>query len=386
MIIWIVSLVFITFYAGMILYFHFGWQKASLPRLAEKAEPEGISVIIAARNEQQHIGRVIGNLLFQEYPDDKMEIIIVDDHSTDDMVSAIKSYHDKRIRIVYLADHLQKGYRGNAYKKQAIAIGIQQARFPLIVTTDADCKMNGQYLQTYIDYYRQYNPLMATGPAIIEPPTAFVSGWQRFLVAFQCLDSLAMAFITGATLALGKAVMCNGANLFYPKKSFIEARGFDGIDHIPSGDDVLLMQKFKKKYNTVPIFIMHPRVVVFPRPEYTLKSFINQRKRWVSKAGNYHQSGITTILVFAYLYNTLLPVLAVMAVFDQSMIVLFFSFLVVKFILEASVIYLAAKQWQMKKVLRWFVPVSLAYIPYVMVVGFLGIFTSHTWKNRHINP
>ena len=42
--------------------------------------------------------------------------------------------------------------------------------------------------------------------------------------------------------------MCNGANLAYEKKAFNEVSGFEGIDHIASGDDMLLMHKIRKKY------------------------------------------------------------------------------------------------------------------------------------------
>ena len=40
--------------------------------------------------------------------------------------------------------------------------------------------------------------------------------------------------------------MCNGANLAYERKAFYEVNGFTGIDHIASGDDMLLMHKIWK--------------------------------------------------------------------------------------------------------------------------------------------
>lgn len=42
--------------------------------------------------------------------------------------------------------------------------------------------------------------------------------------------------------------MCNGANLAYERKAFNEVNGFAGVDHIASGDDMLLMHKIGKQY------------------------------------------------------------------------------------------------------------------------------------------
>ena len=43
--------------------------------------------------------------------------------------------------------------------------------------------------------------------------------------------------------------MCNGANLAYERKAFFEVNGFTGIDHIASGDDMLLMQKIAQRFS-----------------------------------------------------------------------------------------------------------------------------------------
>ena len=62
------------------------------------------------------------------------------------------------------------------------------------------------------------------------------------------MDFMVLQGITGAVVYKNNLSMCNGANLAYEKKAFYEVNGFAGIDHIASGDDMLLMHKIWKKY------------------------------------------------------------------------------------------------------------------------------------------
>ena len=62
------------------------------------------------------------------------------------------------------------------------------------------------------------------------------------------MDFMVLQGITGAAVYKKKMSMCNGANLAYEKKAFYEVNGFAGIDHIASGDDMLLMHKIWKQY------------------------------------------------------------------------------------------------------------------------------------------
>ncbi len=97
-----------------------------------------VSIIIAARNEEKKIGKCIKSLISQTYPENKFEIIITDDHSTDNTVAVINSFQKENIRIINLADFTQNKIL-NSYKKKSIETALQFAKGELIVTTDADC-------------------------------------------------------------------------------------------------------------------------------------------------------------------------------------------------------------------------------------------------------
>lgn len=375
----IITIALTLFYLGLILYFLWGWKRMKSFVIADNPIPKGISVIVPARNEEANISYLIKDLINQHYPPDLFEIIVIDDHSTDQTAQIVGSFKKKNLRLLFLKDFVPKGFVGSSFKKLGISTAISYAKFPLIVTTDADCRVNPNWLSTISSFHQQYAPNMATGPVLIQNPTGLV-GW------FQALDASAMALITGATLNLRQPILCNGANLSYQANKFNEIDGFDGIDLQPSGDDVLLMQKFHRIFHSVPGFVLHKQAIVYTIPEKSWRTLISQRKRWTSKAGQYRKKGITFVLLLVYFFNASLLALLALSLFYPQFLFWVSVVFTLKISGEALVVGYSAKWFGTKGALTWLVPVSLAYIPYVLLVGFLGIFTPHTWKGRKINP
>ena len=126
------------------------------------------------------------------------------------------------------------------------AIGL--AKGNLIVTTDADCIVQPEWLQTIASYYEEFGPVFIAAPVVYTNPLHGDSFFKKLLKIFQSLDFITLQGITGASVYKKFHNMCNGANLAYEKKVFNEVGGFEGIDQIASGDDMLLMHKIQKIY------------------------------------------------------------------------------------------------------------------------------------------
>ena len=98
------------------------------------AAMSSVSVCVPARDEERVIGRLLASLCAQDYPD--LEILVIDDHSTDrtasivDQVAAV----DRRVRRV-AAPSLPDGWLG---KNHALHVGSQEARGDLLLFVDAD--------------------------------------------------------------------------------------------------------------------------------------------------------------------------------------------------------------------------------------------------------
>ena len=87
-------------------------------------------------------------------------------------------------------------------------------------------------------------------------------GRKNALHVFQSLDFLSLQGITAASVFSRFHTMCNGANLAYEKKVFEEAGGFNGIDQVASGDDMLLMHKIYLLYPDKVMYCLSPDVIV----------------------------------------------------------------------------------------------------------------------------
>ncbi|MNO29874.1 Poly-beta-1,6-N-acetyl-D-glucosamine synthase [compost metagenome] len=102
----------------------------------------GVSIIIPCFNEEEWIHRTILSCMNQDYPVDKLEVIVVDDRSTDHSVERIESMIEtihKEAERYSTRDRLQLIVQPqNAGKREALVVGVQAARHDLVVFVDSD--------------------------------------------------------------------------------------------------------------------------------------------------------------------------------------------------------------------------------------------------------
>ena len=111
-----------------------------------------VSVIVPARNEALVIEHCLLSLMHQNYPDDLLEIIIVDDHSEDDTAAIVNKCASGKLRLISLHNYLKEGDI-IAHKKKAIEIGIAESSGDVIITTDADCIAGKDWISTIVNFY-----------------------------------------------------------------------------------------------------------------------------------------------------------------------------------------------------------------------------------------
>lgn len=379
-------------YAMLILYYRQCWLRVpsyqtpvTESEISAIEESIKITIIIPARDEEENIATCLQAIIGQTYPAGLLEVIVVDDHSTDKTAAIVQSFHQQNIRCIFLKDHVTDTI--NSYKKKAIEVAIAASSGNLIVTTDADCFMNKNWLQTIAEFYKTYRP------AFIAAPVAINNG-NSFLSIFQSLDFMTLQGITGASVHKKLHSMCNGANLAYEKKAFIEVGGFKGIDTIASGDDMLLMHKIFKRYPERVLFLKSKDTIVLTQPMLNWKSFFNQRIRWASKADKYNDKRILPVLMLVYFFNLFLLLLPVIALFAHSVFTIFFYqaplfyywllLLFLKTIVELYFLYPLADFFGKKNILWWFPVAQPFHILYTVIAGWLGKFGSYQWKDRKV--
>jgi cellulose synthase/poly-beta-1,6-N-acetylglucosamine synthase-like glycosyltransferase len=331
-----------------------------------------VSILVAARNEGNCIGHCIESLLEQNYPTELIEIIIIDDQSDDDTAKIISSYANKGVRLISIEDKaIVHG------KKAAITKGISYAKGKLIVTTDADCTMNKNWLATISSFYE------ATGAVFIAGPVKFEKE-KSLLGIFQSLDFLSLQGITAAGVGAGLYTMCNGANLAYEKEAFIQVNGFKGVDHIASGDDMLLMEKIKAAYPGKVHYCFSQDAIVETASAKSIQEFITQRIRWASKAPYYKSNLLKYTLLLVYLVNLILLCLLIMGLFSWKYLMAWLILTLIKTLIEFPFMYRVADFFTKKNVLIWFLPIQPVHNTYTVIAGFFGLFSTYTWKGRRL--
>lgn len=376
-----------SLYILLILYYWGSW--LSIPGfkslLINDAAQTKITVVIPARNEEGNIADCLDSICDQYYPKELFEVLVVDDHSTDNTANIIKSYESRNVKLISLKDFVKDEL--NSYKKKAIEVAIQHSTGELILNTDADCIVNKHWLQTIAAFYEQYNP------AFIAAPVA-INGSNKFIEIFQSLDFMTLQGITGASVHKKIHSMCNGANLAYTKKAFEAVGGFTGIDNIASGDDMLLMHKIYKLHPDKVMFLKSKEAIVQTAPVNSVKDFFNQRIRWASKADKYDDKRIFIVLVLVYLVNVLLLALPIAAIAwsgkysilnnEYSLIGIWIFLLLLKMIIELIFVYPVAKFFGKRSMLWLFPFMQPFHILYTVIAGWLGKFGSYKWKDRKV--
>jgi cellulose synthase/poly-beta-1,6-N-acetylglucosamine synthase-like glycosyltransferase len=176
--------------------------------------------------------------------------------------------------------------------------------------------------------------------------------------------------------------MCNGANLAYTKKAFHAVGGFKDIDDIASGDDMLLMYKIEQKYPTRIGYLKCPEAIVTTAPMPDLKSFLQQRIRWASKATKFKDKRIQFVLGFVYFFNLTFLMLQLFALQNSQNIFTFFGLLILKTALEMSFLKPVSQFFKKEKELYPFFILQFIHIPYILISGFMSQLGSYRWKER----
>ncbi|MBT8259919.1 MAG: glycosyltransferase, partial [Bacteroidia bacterium] len=270
-------LLIILAYVVLIGYFILGFDKVEECNISNYKSDTKFSVIIPFRNEANILKNLLTTLLKNDYPKDNLEVIFVDDESTD----ASKHMIEDTLQQSSIDFKIINNKRlSNSPKKDAVREAIICSKYTWIVTTDADCYLQEKWL------YELSTIIQEKSSKMIVAPVVFTSNGS-FFEEFQYLDFLSLQASTIGGFGINKPFMCNGANLAYSKAIFQELNGFSNNQDIASGDDVFLLEKFVEHYPNDVHYLKSYNAVVSTKPETSLKALIQQRVRWAAKSSNY---------------------------------------------------------------------------------------------------
>ncbi len=365
--------VFTGVYVVLVCYMRKGW--FALPFFSkQRIAKTKVSVLIAARNEEANIGRTLSSILAQDFPRELLEIIVVDDHSTDNTSAIVQSFSAQGVKLL----KLNESEPLNSYKKKAISEAIAIATGELIVTTDADCRMGQHWLASVVGYTEENNCSLVSSPVVY-------SEERTFFEKLQTLEFLYLIGLGAAGIGNGHPSTCNGANLAYRRDVFYELGGFNGIDHLASGDDELFLHKVALKYPERIGFCKSREAIVYTDAKGNLRDFISQRKRWASKSTHYKDKTIVGLGIVIWLFNLLLLLSgAAVVFFDVELWKVLAVAVLLKFSAELFFLYPLCHFAKRTALLRHLMLLTLLHVIYMVYIGIAGNSGKYQWKGRSV--
>jgi len=336
-----------------------------------------VSVIIAARNEESDLGHLLSDLTNQTFPDDRFEVIIVNDRSSDKTKEIIRQYteHHSQFHGIDVKEILPN----LTAKKNALAQGITRSRGDLILTVDADCRV----LKSWID----------TMASFFTPDTGMVAGFSQLglpgekrplFEKLQAFDFLALMAASRGSISVGLPWSASGQNLAYLRAAYDEVGGFRDIGHRLSGDDVLLMQLIRRRTSWKVRFATAPEGFNTSRPEKTLAGLLHQRGRWASNGAYQILLNAPFFLYVIAVYAANLFILAgiPLALFAGLSPMVLLLGLFIKMVSEMLIMLKGTSVFRRRDLRSLFPLWFLWQIPFVVVVGIMGNIGRVTWKDR----
>ena len=367
-------------YALLMAILQWGWRRSQFSAVETNTHPSPprtkLTVVVAFRNEASQIDPLLACLTRQNYPHDRMEVLLVNDHSEDMSAVAASQWAASQ---PFKARVLHNG-AGEKGKKAALTRGIRAASGELIVTTDADCTMSPEWLISVARFY-ELNPA-----ELIASPVLFEFHERRFFEKFQALELLTLLGTTAGSIGAGHPLFCNAANMAFRRSTFLRLND-PFLAHTPSGDDTMLLQQIKAVASYTIVFNPHRESVVTTHPSKNIRAFWNQRKRWVSKSRYYKDRDILGAGLIVFLSNLWLVVLFAGAILNPGLILLLVSAFVFKAMVDLLLLRPLVQYFRKQKLWRIYLPAQLVYPIYSTVTGIFGRLSGFSWKNRnyHVN-
>ena len=370
-------------YVAGVLWFRCGVRKATASSVHHPGAGQSlpfISIVIAARNEEQTIASCLEQLTSQTYPSQSYEIIVVDDGSEDataSLVTAFERRDDGNGTSVRLLRTEGSAHSGS--KKAALGLGVESARGEIIATTDADCHVTETWLRDMADCYTP-EVGMVIGFSQIQSPgqiTGLLQGWEG--VDFHCLMLGALG-----SVRQGRPMAASGQNLSFRRQAFVEVGGYSTIRHRVSGDDVLLLQLIRRTGRWTVAFATAKGSFAVHPPAPGLSALLSKRTRWASNAP--YQLRMDPFF-FIYLCATfamslLLLAASLLAIADELSALWPLACWTAKLLSEASLMRAGTSLLGRRDLWRYFPLWTFTQPLYLVVVGVLGSLGRFSWKGQ----
>lgn len=346
-----------------------------------------VTVLIPARNEASTIRPCLEAVLANDYPEELVDILVVDDGSQDRTAEIVRACARRSILTtaggegeestrVRLLRVLEDPGRRTAHKKEALQRGVAKARGEIVLTTDADCLPSRTWIRTMVEAFDGETG-MVTGPVVYRPNGTVFGD-------LQALEFLGLVALGAGLVKMGRPHLCNGANLAYRRAAYHDVGGYEGLEGVSTGDDEMLMHRIAYETDWAVRTCMSREAEVTTDPNGSMAAFFRQRKRWASAHARYPHLSLRAVSIACYLFYVELAAGVVAACVRPELGGIVALLFVLKVAVEGAVLVPAARRFERSDLLRWLGPAELVHIVYILAIGAAGTFGGYEWKGRRV--
>lgn len=327
-----------------------------------------VSIIVPFRNEEQNLPTLIDSIL--ELKHENFELILINDHSTDQSISIVQSYKlkDRRIQLIEMLE--------GAGKKKAISIAVHQAKSDIIFCTDADCILPPNWISQLLPYFESDKVKIVAA--------AVKLSYSNLFEKLQALEFSSLIATSAAAAKRNFPLMINAANMAFRKEIYLELEHHLNQVKSVSGDDLFLLQYCKKRYSNSIFYHLSKSTLVLSKAQNSLKEFIHQRKRWASKTRFYIDKSIQWLGFIVLFMNVLILVDVVLLIAEYELKIKWILPIGIKFLIDFILLKKYLRIIKEENLLKYFLLLEFILPIYIIFVAISSQFSSFHWKGRKI--
>jgi len=347
------------------LFIYIGTRRLNYPKTNHLPK---ISILVALRDEEQTLEACVESLLQLDYPKKSLQILLINDRSSDRTSELVEKMKSKSDVIETL--HIKTGIPGLSGKANAIAQSMEHCSGELILVTDGDCRVPANWAKTHAAYYQNDVGLVG-GFTLLDKKNdpSYLFG------KIQSLDWAYLLSVGSGFMGFGIPLSVLGNNFSFRRQAYEEVGGYRNMGFTII-EDFALMKTLVKKTLWKVLYPIDSKMLVYSQPMPDFKAFYNQRKRWSAggkEVGLYGKS----LMFISVMVHMLIPIS--FFVFDLR-----FSFLALIIVLLADfvLLYRTTGLVQRRDLLKCFLLWEGFYFLYTILFTPVLLFpTTVKWKN-----
>lgn len=270
----ILCIVLIAVFLGIqiLLFFFMAARDSDNHVVNNNTEWPTISILVAARNEEDNIDACLQSLSELDYPESKIEILVGNDMSDDRTREKIAAFAatSNNIHLVDITTTLGKA-KGKANVLAQLA---RRATGRYYLITDADIVVNANWAKELVSFFDAPKTGIVSGITFVHGPTMFAR--------LQGLDWLYFMGLLKAAYNAGVHGTAVGNNMAISKEAYDSVGGYESLDFSVTEDFKLFKEVRKKGWKTLNV--LTPNTLNISKAAPTVLGLLHQRKRWLMGA------------------------------------------------------------------------------------------------------